>query len=89
MPGSKNVPKNEAKNPVSHTHTRSHRDRLAALADTLEAALAEAEPSVKAQLAAQYRATLTELNNLPEVAKIEDPIDEVAARREKRRKSAA
>jgi hypothetical protein len=68
---------------------RSRADRLEALADALESALVEADTGVKAQLAAQYRATLNELDQLkPTEAKAGDPIDEVAARRARRRKSA-
>jgi len=68
---------------------RSKAQRLESLADALEIALLEADPAVKAQLAAQYRATLNELDQIKEPeAKAGDPIDEVAARRALRRRSA-
>ena len=58
-------------------------ERLRALADDLEAALTEAPVGVKAQLAAQYRATLAELDVLDAAAsdKDGDPVDEITARR--------
>lgn len=64
-------------------------DRLKTLADDLEAALTEAPVSVKAQLAAQYRATLAELDALNADAEAGDPIDEIAKRRAARRASSA
>lgn len=58
-------------------------DRLRLLADDLQTALGEAPVGVKAQLAAQYRATLAELDGLESAAseKAGDPVDEIAARR--------
>ena len=64
-------------------------DRLRVLADALEVALAEAPVGVKAQLAAQYRATLAELDALDADAGVGDPIDEIAKRRAARRASSA
>lgn len=67
-------------------------ERLRALADDLEAAFAGASIGVKAQLAAQYRATLAEIDALGGAAPAEGAqvtgVDEVRARREARERSA-
>lgn len=58
-------------------------DRLRTLADKLEASIDEASVGVRAQLAAQYRATLAEIDALDGAAnsKAGDLVDEVAQRR--------
>lgn len=63
------------------------RDALVALRDDLAAALDAAEPNVKAQLAAQYRAVLSELAALPDETKVSKR-DELAARRAGRQSAA-
>lgn len=68
-------------------------DRLRALADHLEAALEEASVGVKAQIAAQYRATLAEIDELegasaPAVEK-GTGLDELNQRRAARQSGAA
>lgn len=60
---------------------------LEALRDELADALGECTVGVKAQLAAQYRATLKELAELPSAKKV-SKADELAARRDKRRAEA-
>lgn len=67
-------------------------DRLKALADHLEDALTEASVGVKAQIAAQYRATLAEIDaiegaNAP--AGKGTGLDELNARRAARESGAA
>lgn len=67
--------------------------RLRALADDLEASLAEASVGVKAQLAAQYRATLAEIDDLERASAPAAPkgsgLDEVSQRRAARGAGAA
>jgi 5-methylcytosine-specific restriction enzyme A len=77
---------------IADLHTQSGRgvrvdrlSRLCDLADDLQMALAEASVGVKAQLAAQYRATLAEIDGLVRArAKAGDPVDELAQRRAER-----
>jgi hypothetical protein len=70
---------------------RGYHDRISALADHLEQAIIAADVGVKAQLAAQYRAVLAELKAAdPTTAqKADDPIDQFASARNKRRQPAA
>ena len=59
-------------------------ERLRALADDLEDALTEASIGVKAQLAAQYRATLSEIEAIEKAttpAEGGTALDQLAARR--------
>lgn len=67
-------------------------DRLRDLADGLESALAEASIGVKAQLAAQYRATLAEIDELERASAPAEKgtgLDELTARRAARQSGAA
>lgn len=65
-------------------------EKLRDLADLLEESLDEASVGVRAQLAAQYRATLAEIDSLSEgERKAGDPVDEVAQRRTARRRAAS
>lgn len=68
-------------------------DRLRVLADTLETALDEATVGVKAQIAAQYRATLAEIEDIEKASAPAAPkgsgLDEVTARRAAREAGAA
>lgn len=66
-------------------------DKLRDLAALLEESLTDASVGVRAQLAAQYRATLAEIDSLSEDRgeKAGDPVDEVAKRRTARRGAAA
>ncbi len=61
-------------------------ERLIALAATLEKALDEASVGVKAQLAAQYRATLAEIDEIEEAQPQQKGtvLDELNARRASR-----
>ncbi|GAA1992838.1 hypothetical protein GCM10009718_33180 [Isoptericola halotolerans] len=59
-------------------------DRLKALADTLEDSIAQADPEKRGPLAAQFRATLADIEALDQDAKAGDPIDELAKRRSAR-----
>lgn len=68
-------------------------DRLRALADLLEASLGEASVGVRAQIAAQYRATLAEIDEIegasaPAAGK-GTGLDELNARRAARESGAA
>jgi hypothetical protein len=65
-----------------------HRDRLVALRDRLEAAIAESAHRDLAPLAARYQSVLSELAALPTV-KGADGIDDIAQARANRRASAA
>lgn len=67
-------------------------DRLRALADLLEQSLAEASVGVRAQIAAQYRATLAEIEDIERGAASERKgtgLDELNARRAARAAGAA
>lgn len=67
-------------------------ERLRDLADDLEASLGEASVGVKAQLAAQYRATLAEIDELERdqaPAEKGTGLDELNARRAAREARAA
>ena len=58
---------------------------LERLRDLLWDSLSQADPDKRASLAAQYRATLAELDVLSkDVGKAGDPLDEIAARRSAR-----
>jgi hypothetical protein len=63
--------------------------RLVALRDLLAAALESADPEKLGPLAAQYRATLGELEALESKAEAGDPVDEIASRRSARRATAS
>lgn len=66
--------------------------RLRELADLLQESLTEASVGVRAQLAAQYRATLAEIEKLDPAAPVDQPrtaIDELNARRAARASGAA
>jgi len=67
-------------------------DRLRALADLLEESLTEASVGVRAQIAAQYRATLADIEEIDKASAPAAPkgsgLDQVAARREARAKGA-
>ena len=52
-----------------------HREALIALRDTLAEKLDTTEAQIHAQLAAQYRATLAELDELPSSAVEDDPYE--------------
>lgn len=67
--------------------SNDRRRALEALRDTLAAALDVAEPTVQAQIAAQYRAALTELAGLP-ITGVVTKRDELAARRADRKSTA-
>ena len=68
-------------------------DRLRALADLLEESIVEASIGVRAQIAAQYRATLADIDELEKASAPAAPkgsgIDEVNARRAAREAGAA
>jgi hypothetical protein len=64
-----------------------HRKALVALRDNLASALDAADPNVKAQLAAQYRAVLNELAALPDETKVSIR-DDLAGRRADRQSAA-
>ena len=67
-------------------------DKLRRLADLLEESLGEASVGVRAQLAAQYRATLAEIEELGGGAQSEQggtALDELNARRAARESGAA
>lgn len=62
--------------------TSSRLEALEALRDILRASLDEAPADKRAPLAAQYRATLAEIDSLSaDNAKAGDALDEIAARR--------
>lgn len=67
--------------------SNDRRRALEQLRDTLAAALDGAEPNVQAQLAAQYRAALSELAGLPDTGRV-NKRDELAARRQDRQSAA-
>ena len=77
---------------TSSNHQESTRvERLRALADLLEESLKESSVGVRAQLAAQYRATLAEIEEI-EPAPVEQKgtaLDELNARRAARESGAA
>lgn len=57
-------------------------ESLRSLAAVLWDSLAEADADKRAPLAAQYRATLAEVETLErEAGKVADPVDEISARR--------
>ena len=60
------------------------RKALVTLVETLAAAMDSAEPNVQAQIAAQYRAALKELADMPE-AKPESPLELAKKKRADRR----
>ena len=64
--------------------TNDRRAALIALRDSLAAAMDGAEPNVMAQIAGQYRATLKELAELPEV-KASSPLEQAKKARATRR----
>ena len=66
-------------------------DRLRELADLLEGSLAEASVGVRAQIAAQYRATLAEIDELEKSMPGQKgtALDELNARRAAREAGAA
>ena len=65
-------------------------DDLRGLRDLLWASLAEADPDKRASLAAQYRGTLAEIDELTKAeGEQRDGIDEIAARRAARGGSTA
>lgn len=65
-------------------------DDLRALSELLWSSLEVCDAEKRAPLAAQYRATLTELAELEKQAsKVGDPVDEIAARRAARGGSTA
>jgi hypothetical protein len=72
---------------LSAAQANDHRAALVALRDDLAAALDAAEPNVKAQLAAQYRAVLNELAALPDETKVSIR-DDLAGRRADRQSAA-
>ena len=67
-------------------------DRLRALADLLEESITEASIGVRAQIAAQYRATLADIDELEKALAPATPkgsgLDEVTARRAARQMGA-
>ncbi|WP_152203628.1 hypothetical protein [Georgenia thermotolerans] len=71
--------------------TVSRIDRLRALADLLEASLDEATVGVRAQIAAQYRATLAEIAEIEKAAPEQKgtALDELNARRAAREAGAS
>lgn len=67
-------------------------DRLRDLADLLEASLAESTVGVRAQIAAQYRATLAEIEDIEQAtapAEKGTGLDELTERRAARESGAA
>ena len=67
-------------------------DRLRALADLLEESISEASVGVRAQIAAQYRATLAEIDVMERAAAPDRKgtgLDELTARRAAREAGAA